>query len=74
MMKGDGVIVVRLENSHNFHEHQSLMAARAEAHRLARSVGGTFAIYVPVALVEQTPPTQETPVNIADAQFDDLPF
>lgn len=74
-MKGDGVIVVRLENSHSFHEHQGLGAAKAEAHRLARTVGGTFVVYVPVAIIEQTPPTQETVVQIPGVDIDDdLPF
>jgi hypothetical protein len=73
-MKGDGVIVLRLENNQQYFEHETLAAARTEAHRLARTVGGSFVVYVPVGIVESTPPTQERVVEIPDARFDDLPF
>lgn len=71
-MNGNGVIVVRLDNSYNFHEHTSLQSARAEAHRLAAAVGGRFVVYVPVATVEPAPKTLETQVRVEDA--DDFPF
>lgn len=73
-MTGDGVIVMRLDNGHGpFYEHTSLVGARAEAHRLAREVGGEFVIYVPVAVVKSAS-IQERAVEIRDARFDDLPF
>jgi hypothetical protein len=74
MMKGNGVIIVRLENSYNYYEHMSLLNAKAEAHRLAESIGGKFVVYVPVVLVERTPKTQETPVKDWHGEDDDLPF
>lgn len=77
MMTGKRPIVVRLENSYQFHEHGSIDAAKAEAHRLARtsSVGGTLVVYAPVAIITRTPETTETPVTPSDfAASDDNEF
>lgn len=73
-MKGNGVIVMRLDNGHRpFFEHPTLGSARIEAHRLAHSVGGEFVIYVPIAVVRAAV-VEEIAIQIPDAHFDDLPF
>ena len=81
-MKGTGVIVLRQEN-HHFFEHQSIQCAKAEARRLAESLGGTLVVYVPITVITPAPKTVEHAVVdeqlVADiertVQFDDdLPF
>lgn len=77
MMTGKRPIVIRLENSYQFHEHSTLEDAKREAHRLAAElgVGGTFVVYAPIAIITKTPPTQETAVEpVGDQWPDDLPF
>lgn len=77
-MKGYGLICLKVDQ-HTFHEHQNLVAARAEANRLADTLQSAIVVYVPVLRVEPPKRTIETPV-IPDADTmellrgDDLPF
>lgn len=78
-MRGNGVIVLRQEN-HGFHEHGSLQGAKAEARRLAETLGGTLVVYVPVAVITPAPKTVERsalPDFVREelrGEGDDLPF
>jgi hypothetical protein len=67
---GKGAIVLRLQNGHRFYEHSSIGGAKGEAARLSSTIGGVFAVYVPVALIEQ-PPLKETRVHVDE---EELPF
>lgn len=74
--QGRGPIVLRVENGYGFHEHGTIGQAKAEAERLALAVGGSYVVYVPVAVVSPAPKTitrDVTPVG-ALALDDDLPF
>jgi hypothetical protein len=83
-MTGKKIIIVNVENSYQFHEHALLEDAKAEAHRLARSVRGKFVIYAPIMVVERAPETTETLIapegmfshfrTAMVADDDDLPF
>ena len=77
-MRGDGVIVLRVQQ-HSFHEHTSLQGAKAEARRLAETIGGQFVVYFPVAVIEPAPKTVERdamPERVSDELrgVEDFPF
>lgn len=78
-MEGKGAIVMRVaggstDNGFVYHEHADVSTAKKEAHRLAALHHGQFVVYVPVAIIERTQPTTETPVAIPDHPDDLLPF
>lgn len=54
---GTGPIVLRVENGYGFHEHITVGDAVVEATRLAEKCGGTFVVYMPVAIVTPAPRT-----------------
>lgn len=70
MMQGNGLICLKI-NQHSFHEHASLTAARAEAHRLADTLQAEIVVYVPVLLVAPPKRTNESPI-LPDADTLDL--
>jgi len=79
--RGRGPIVLRIQNEYRFHEHGTIGQAKAEAARLAERIGGSFVVYVPVALVEPAPKVVTTSL-LPEApegfprplEDDDLPF
>lgn len=75
-MSGKKPIVVRLENSYQFHEHSTITGAKAEAHRLAANLDGTFVVYAPVAVITKAPKTVEATTDFAQLTTDpdDFPF
>lgn len=63
----------RSDNGHVYHEHTSTDAAKAEAHRLAKRLGGKMVVYLPLVIIERTPETTETPITQIGAP-DEYPF
>lgn len=77
--RGQGVIVLRVENGYAFYEHPTIAAAKAEAERLALHLGGAFAVYAPVAIVKPAPKTVTEAVAVPDLDLrvgdrDEYPF
>lgn len=74
-MKGRRPIVLRIEN-HDFYEHVDLERAKEEAQRLAVVHRGTCVVYVPVAVITPTPPTQTETLELPRELLgeEDLPY
>lgn len=79
-MNGHGAIVVNLKDGkangiHAFHEHTFIADAKREAERLCGYHGGTFVVYVPVAIMTPPPKVMETKPAILSNENDcDIPF
>lgn len=66
--RGRGAIVLRVNNNYGFHEHASIVNAKAEAARLVERLGGKFVIYVPVATIEPAPKVLTTDLVSSEVQ------
>jgi hypothetical protein len=79
-MNGHGAIVVNIRDGkangfHDFAEHSFAHDAKREAERLCGVHGGTFVVYVPVAIFTPPPKVVETkPAILSNEQDEDLPF
>jgi hypothetical protein len=77
-MYGLGLINLKIDQ-HSYYEHQSLVDAKAEAHRLARTLNGRIVIYAPIFVIEPPKPQTEARLDLPrDVRElftdDDLPF
>lgn len=78
-MNGTGPICLKVDQ-HTYHEHASLASARAEARRLATTLGSDIVVYAPIYRV--TAPREATEQLLPQKDFcvvvppstEELPF